>query len=172
MFHVIALPVTLEMETSVTGSSPVFLPRTATSPSFTRLVLTGGTFRIQPVCPLSQDRTLSVVFKLPLRHLRIFCIFNVCIWMYYWHDYSLYNWAQMKPVNLINFTLSCTLSLCSCCWTIAARPQRADSSSNFCRTGHQRSRCLSLTILASPKTRCCIASTSYSVLGHHSVNCQ
>lgn len=119
---------------------------------------------------------LSVVFKLHLRHLDVFCIFNIkrkyCTWMYYWHDYSLYNWAQMKLVNLTNFTLSSTLCLRSCCWTIAAHPQRANGSSNFCRTGHQRSRCLSLITLASPKTRCCIASTPYSVLGRHSVECQ
>lgn len=107
---------------------------------------------------------LSVVFKLHLRHLYVFCIFNIKKKILYLNVLL----ARLQPVQLS----ACMLSLRSCCWTIAARPQRADSSSNFCRTGHQRSRCLSLITLASPKTRCCIASAPYSVLGHHSVKCQ
>ncbi len=61
-------------------------------------------------------------------------------------------------VNLNNFTVP-SPSLCSCCWIIAARPRREDSSLNFCLTGSLRSRCLFLITTASPKTRWCIAPT-------------
>lgn len=54
MFRVCAQLVTLELETSVMGPSPVFLPQTATSPCFTRLVLTGPAFRFWSICPTSR----------------------------------------------------------------------------------------------------------------------
>lgn len=90
-------------------------------------------------------------------------IWCICLFLRYSTFYK-------TPDCIIEWLMSLlTVSLCSCCWIIAAHPQKAKSSWSFCLTRRLRSRCLSHMMPASLKTRCFTVQTisNYLLLAIH-----